>query len=134
MHVGFWFNDTGFDSFDYLVLALLLFILAAAKWSWRYWRRESLRARRIVLSLLTMGAGCLLVWVARGGRPLWLLLAGLAIGPVAVLLRMQASWMNYQGPPETLQPLPRALEDLEAALMQEEEPPKIPRDKGDAEA
>jgi len=53
MHVGFWFNDTGFDSFDYLVLALLLFILAAAKWSWRYWRRESLRARRIVLSLLT---------------------------------------------------------------------------------
>jgi hypothetical protein len=133
MHVGYWFNDTGFDSFDYLVPALLLFVLAAAKWTWRYWRRESLRARRIVLGLLTMGASCLLVWVALGGRPLWLLLAGLAIGPVAVLLRMQASWMNYQGPPETLQPLPRALEDLDAALMGEEEPPKTTPDKDDAE-
>src|SRR6266704_1523929 len=60
MHPGRWFNETAFDSLDYLVPALLLFVLAAAKWAWRYWHRESLRARRIVLSLLTIGAGCLL--------------------------------------------------------------------------
>src|SRR5207245_1125784 len=53
MHPGRWFNETAFDSLDYLVPALLLFVLAAAKWAWRYWHRESLRARRIVLSLLT---------------------------------------------------------------------------------
>ena len=134
MHVGHWFSDTDFDSIDYLIPLLLLFLLAAAKWSWRYWHRESLRARRIVLSLLTIGLGCLLLWVALGRRPWWLLLVGLVTGPVTVLLRMQASWMNYQGPPETLQPLPRALEDLDAALMGEEEPPKVPTDKGDAEA
>ena len=134
MHLGHWLNDTDFDSIDYLVPVLLLFLLAATKWAWRYWHRESLRARRIVLSLLAIGAGCLLLWVALGGRPLWLLLVGLAIGPVAVLLRMHASWMNYQGPPETFQPLPRALEDLDAALMGEDEPPKVPPDKGDAEA
>jgi hypothetical protein len=133
MHLGRWFNETAFDSFDYLVPAVLLFVLAAAKWAWRYWRRESLRARRIVLSLLTIGAGCLLLWVVLGRRPWWLLLVGLAIGPVAVLLRMQFSWMNYQGPPETLQPLPRALEDLDAALMGDDEPPKVQPDKSDAE-
>jgi TRAP-type C4-dicarboxylate transport system permease small subunit len=124
MHLGHWLSDTDFDSFDYLVAVFLLFLLAAAKWTWHYWHRESSRARRIVLSLLTIGAGCLL---------LWLLLVGLAIGPVAVLLRMQASWMNYQGPPETLQHLPRALEDLDAALAGEDEPPKVAPDKSDAE-
>lgn len=133
MHLGYWLSDTDFDSFDYLVAVFLLFLLAAAKWTWHYWHRESSRARRIVLSLLTIGAGCLLLWVALGRRPLWLLLVGLAIGPVAVLLRMQASWMNYQGPPETLQHLPRALEDLDAALAGEDEPPKVAPDKSDAE-
>ena len=57
-----------------------------------------------------------------------------ALGPVAVLLRMQFSWMNYQGPPETLQPLPQALEDLDAALMGDDTPPKVPPHKSDAEA
>src|SRR2546428_6144225 len=66
MHPGRWFNETAFDSVDYLVPALLLFVLAAAKWAWRYWHRETLRARRIVLSLLTIGAGCLLLWVVLG--------------------------------------------------------------------
>src|SRR5438552_3654298 len=89
MHPGRWFNETAFDSLDYLVPALLLFVLAAAKWAWRYWHRESLRARRIVLSLLTIGAGCLLLWVVLGRRPWWLPLVGLALGPVAVLLRIQ---------------------------------------------
>ncbi len=134
MHLGHWLNETEFDSIDYLVPVLLLFLLAAARWTWRYWHRESLRARRIVLSLLAIGASCLLLWVGLGSRPLWLLLVGLAIGPVAVLLRMHASWMNYQGPPETLQPLPRALEDLDGALMGEDEPPKVPPHKDDAEA
>src|SRR5437879_343655 len=69
MHPGRWFNETAFDSVDYLVPALLLFVLAAAKWAWRYWHRETLRARRIVLSLLTIGAGCLLLWVVLGSRP-----------------------------------------------------------------
>src|SRR5207247_2438889 len=126
MHPGRWFNETAFDSLDYLVPALLLFVLAAATWAWRYWHRESLRARRIVLSLLTIGAGCLLLWVVLGRRPWWLLLVGLALGPVAVLLRMQFSWMNYQGPPETLQPLPRALEDLGIALTGDETPATVP--------
>src|SRR5438034_5541994 len=81
MHPGRWFNETAFDSLDYLVPALLLFVLAAAKWAWRYWHRESLRARRIVLSLLTIGAGCLLLWVVLGRRPWWLPLVGLALGP-----------------------------------------------------
>ncbi len=134
MHLGHSFNDADFDPFDYVVPFLLLLLLAAAKWTWRYWHRESSRARRIVLGLLTIGAGCLLSWLALGRRPLWLLLVGLAIGPVAVLLRMQASWMNYQGPPETLQPLPRPLEDLEAALGGEDEPPKVPPHKSDADA
>ena len=132
MHVGHLFNHTDVDSIDYLVPVLLLFLLGAAQWAWRYWQRESTRARRVVLSLLTVGAGCLVLWVALGRRPLWLLLVGLAIGPVAVLLRMHASWMNYQGPPQTLQPLPRALEDLDAALMGEDELPKVPPDKGEA--
>ena len=87
-----------------------------------------------MLSLLTIGAGCLLLWVVLGRRPWWLLLVGLASGPVAVLLRMQFSWMNYQGPPETLQPLPRALEDLYVALMGDDAPPKVPPHKSDAEA
>jgi len=134
MHPGRWFNETAFDSVDYLVPALLLFVLAAAKWAWRYWHRETLRARRIVLSLLTIGAGCLLLWVVLGRRPWWLLLVGLALGPVAVLLRMQFSWMNYQGPPETLQPLPRALEDLDVALTGDDTPAKVPPHKSDAEA
>jgi TRAP-type C4-dicarboxylate transport system permease small subunit len=134
MYLGHSFNDADFDRFDYLVPVLLLFLLAAAKWTWRYWHRESSRARRIVLGLLTIGAGCLLSWFALGRRPLWLLLVGLAIGPVAVLLRMQASWMNYQGPPETLQPLPRALEDLEATLGVEDEPPRVPPHKSDVDA
>jgi len=47
---------------------------------------------------------------------------------------MQFSWMNYQGPPETLQPLPQALEDLDAALMGDDTPPKVPPHKSDAEA
>jgi hypothetical protein len=133
MHLGHWFNDPDFDSIDYLVPVLLLFFLAAAKWAWRYWNRESPRARRIVVSLLTIGAGCVLLWVAFGRRPLWLLLVALAIGPVAVLLRMQASWMNYQGPPEALQRLPRVLEDLDAALGGDEEAPVISPEKSDAE-
>lgn len=132
MRLGRWFDATAFDSFDYLIPAALVFGLAAAKWAWRYWRRESLPARRIVLSLLTIGGGCLLLWVGLGRRPWWLLLVGLAVGPVAVLLRMQFSWMNYQGPPETLQPLPRALEDLDTALMGGDAPPKVPPGKGDA--
>ena len=134
MHLSGWLNDADFDRFEYLVPVLFLFLFSAVQWVWRYWHRESKRARYIVLSLLTTSGVCLLLWTGLGRRPLWLLLVGLAIGPVAVLLRMQASWMNYQGPPETLQRLPPALEELDRALMGEDEPPKVPPHQGDAEA
>ena len=134
MHLGDLLYDADFDRFDYFIPLLLVFLFGAVKWVWRYWHRESKRARYVVTGLLATSGVCLLLWTALGRWPIWLLLVGLAIGPVAVLLRMHASWMNYQGPPETLRPLPPALEELDGALTGEDEPPKVPSDKGDAGA
>lgn len=99
-----------------LPLFILSQISAALQGIWRYWTRGSVGARRAITCLLVASVGCFVTGLVQPSSRPWSMLGAVVLGPVPVVFHMIWTWLEYEGPPQTFQPLPRVLERIDAVV------------------